>query len=166
MKWRAKLKAMTRTHRLVAATAAALACMAHAATPAGNPKRLDDRRMSTVYVLAQAGAILDLCLASPDAASFPEEKSKELGALAARLAAIVQSIGAYFRDRELVGIYQSTKANMAADTKLRFHVKNNHQNCGERTVGDMRAYVAENEALILGFLEKKRTEAPPPAPKK
>ena len=165
MTWRAKLEAMNRTHRLVAAAAAALACMAHAATPTASPKRLDDRRMSTVYVLAQAGAILDLCLASPDAASFPEEKAKELTALAARLTAIVQSIGTHYRDRELVGIYQSTKAHMAADTKLRFHVKNNHQNCGERTVGDLRAYVTENEALILGFIDRKRAEATQPAPK-
>jgi type IV pilus biogenesis protein CpaD/CtpE len=157
---------MKPTRRLVAAAAVALACTANAATPTATPKRLDDRRMSTVYVLAQAGAILDLCLASPERAGFPEAKAKELAALAARLTAMVQSIGTYYRDRELVGIYESTKANMAADTQLRFHVKNNHQNCGERTVGDMRAYVADNEALIGGFIEKKRLEAPPAAPKK
>src|SRR5688572_25566128 len=108
---------MKPTRRLVAAAAVALACTANAATPTATPKRLDDRRMSTVYVLAQAGAILDLCLASPDAAGFPEAKAKELAALAARLATMVQSIGTYYRDRELVGIYESTKANMAADTK-------------------------------------------------
>ena len=118
----------------------------------------DDRRMSTVYVLAQAGAILDLCLASPDAARFPEAKSKELQELASRLGGIVRTIGTHYKDSELMGVYESTKANMAADTRLRFHVKNNHQNCGERTLGEMRAYVAENEALIGKFVEKQRLE--------
>ena len=140
--------------------AVVLACAA--ATPPPTPKpQVDDRRMSTVYVYAQAGAILDACMASPDAASFPEAKAKEIGELASRLATLVRSIGGYYRDAELVGIYESTKASMAADTKLRFHVKNNHQNCGERTLGEMRAYVAENEALIGRFLEKKRLEAAP-----
>ena len=134
-----------------------LACAA--ATPSTSPKRLDDRKMSTVYVYAQAGAILDLCLASPEAASFPEAKSREIGELAGRLGALVKSIGAYYRDPDLVGVYESTKANMAADTRLRFHVKNNHQNCGERTLGEMRAYVAENEALIGTFLQRAK-EAP------
>jgi hypothetical protein len=147
---------MNRTYRLIAAAAALAACTASAATPPANPKVLDDRRMSTVYVLAQAGAILDLCMASPEAGSFPEAKSKELGELASRLNAIVQLIGKHYHDKELVGVYQSTKANMAADTKLRFHVKNNHQNCGERTLGDMRAYVGENEALIGNFLAGKK----------
>jgi hypothetical protein len=155
---------MIRPRQLMAA-AAASACIANAATPTPNPKPIDDRKMSTVYVLAHAGAILDLCMASPDAASFPEAKSKEIGELATRLAALVQSIGAYYRDKELAGVYQSTKAHLAGDTRLRFHVKNNHQNCGERTLGEMRAYVDENEALIGRFVEKKRLEAAA-APKK
>ena len=96
---------------------------ARRATPANVPRKLDDRRMSNVYALAHAGAILDICLASPDAAAFPEAKSREIGDLATRLAAVVRSIGAHFRDTELVSIYDATKANMAADTKLRFHVK-------------------------------------------
>lgn len=118
----------------------------------------DDRRMSTVYVLSQAGAILDLCMASPDAPKFPETKSKEIQDLSSRLGGIVRLIGTHYRDHELVGVYDATKAQMAADPKLRFHVKNNHQNCGERTMGEMRAYVAENEALIGKFVEKQRLE--------
>ena len=118
----------------------------------------DDRRMSTVYVLSQAGAILDLCMGSPDAPSFPEAKSKELQDLSSRLGGIVKMIGTHYRDTELMGVYDATKAQMASDPKLRYHVKNNHQNCGERTMGEMRAYVAENEALIGKFVEKQRLE--------
>ena len=161
---------MTRATRLLATILAVATTSLAAASPTQPAKAsppADDRRMSTVYVLAQAGAILDLCMGSADAATFPEAKSKELQDLAARLGGIVKTIGAHYRDAELMGVYESTKANMAADTRLRFHVKNNHQNCGERTMGEMRAYVAENEALIGKFVERKRLEAATPAtPKK
>lgn len=152
---------MTRAARFLAPLLAVLATTLQAAAPTQPAKASppnDDRRMSTVYVLAQAGAILDLCMASPDAAKFPEAKSKELQDLAARLGGIVRTIGTHYRDAELFGIYESTKANMASDTRLRFHVKNNHQDCGERTMGEMRAYVADNEALIGKFVEKQRLE--------
>jgi hypothetical protein len=160
------------TRALLLALAAAVASTAlHATAPAKADAKAaataDTRKMSTVYLLAHAGAILDLCLASPDAASFPEAKSREIQDLAGRLGGIVRNIGTHYRDTELQGVYESTKAQMAADTKLRFHVKNNHQNCGERTLGEMRAYVAENEALIGKFVERKRLEAASPAsPKK
>ena len=160
---------MTRAALLASILAAAATTLqaASPATPAKASAPNDDRRMSTVYVLAQAGAILDLCMASPDAARFPEAKSREIQELAGRLGGIVRTIGTHFRDDELLGVYESTKANMASDTRLRFHVKNNHQNCGERTLGEMRAYVAENEALIGKFVERKRAEAAAPAtPKK
>jgi hypothetical protein len=150
-----------RLRRLAVLLVLCTALAAGATTPAKAPRKLDDRRMSNVYALAHAGAILDICLASPDAAAFPEAKSREIGELAARLAAVVRSIGAHFRDSELQSIYDATRANMAADAKLRFHVKNNHQYCGERTLGEMRAYVAENEALIGNYLERKRAAAPP-----
>lgn len=150
-----------RLHRIALPVLLAAALAAGAAAPPNVPRKLDDRRMSNVYVLAHAGAILDICLASPEAAAFPEAKSREIGDLAARLAAVVRSIGAHFRDSSLASIYEATKANMAADTKLRFHVKNNHQYCGERTLGEMRAYVAENEALIGNYLARKPAAAPP-----
>jgi hypothetical protein len=152
---------------LIACLFAATACAAHAASqpPAKAPPSGDTRKMSTVYVLAHAAAILDLCLASPDAARFPEAKSKEIQDLAARLGGIVRTIGTHYHDAELMGVYDATKAQLATDAKLRFHVKNNHENCGERTLGNMRAYVAENEQLIGKFVERKRLEAskaPPP----
>jgi hypothetical protein len=145
--------------RIAALVAAAAAVSIHAAPQPTRPAPAqDDRRMSTVYLLAHVGAILDLCMASPDAPSFPEAKSREIQDLSMRLGGIVKTIGTHYRDAELVGVYDATKANMATDAKLRFHVKNNHQNCGERTMGEMRAYVAENEALIGKFVEKQRLE--------
>ena len=149
---------MNLAHRIAALVAASAALSVNAAPQPAKVAPQDDRRMSTVYLLAHAGAILDLCLASADAPKFPEAKSREIQELAARLGGIVKTIGTHYRDAELVGVYDATKANMATDTRLRFHVKNNHQNCGERTMGEMRAYVAENEALIGKFVEKQRLE--------
>ena len=151
----------------VAAIALGLALSASATTPPAQPKQPRDTKMSNVYSLAHAGAILEVCRASPDAEAFPEEKTREITELSGRLAELVRTIGQYYRDGEVPSVYEATKAHMAADTKLKFHVKNNHQNCGERTLGEMRAYVAENEALIGKFVERKRLEAAAPAaPKK
>src|SRR5262245_4379327 len=104
----------------IAALALAGAAAANAAPqPAKAAAPNDTRKMSTVYVLSQAGAILDLCMASPDAAAFPEAKSKELQDLASRLGGIVRMIGTHYRDDELMGVYDATKAQMASDPKLR-----------------------------------------------
>src|SRR6187401_2851690 len=101
-----------------------------AATPPPPAKPLDDRKMSTVYVLAHAGAILDLCRASPEAPTFPEAKSREIQDLSGRLEKLVRVVGTHYRDTELTGVYAATKAQMATDTKLQQHVKTKHENCG------------------------------------
>jgi len=141
---------------------------AAAATPAAHPPnyaaQAASRKMSNLYLLAHAGAILDVCMASPDAGAFPETKAREIGDLAARLGALVRTIGTHYRDAEVPSVYEATKAQMASDTRLKFHVKNNHQNCGERTLGEMRSYVADNERLIGGFIEQKRLEAAAKSP--
>jgi hypothetical protein len=153
---------MIRTRPLLALAIAAFATALDAATPPPPARPLDDRKMSTIYVLAHAGAILDLCLASPEAPTFPEAKSREIQDLAGRLDKLVRTVGTHYRDAELSSVYAATKAQMATDTKLRFHVKSNHQYCGELTLGEMRAYVADNEALIGNYLAGKRAAAPPP----
>ena len=157
---------MTRTRPLLALAIATVSTALNAATPPPPAKPLDDRKMSTVYVLAHAGAILDLCRASPEAPTFPEAKSREIQDLAARLDKLVRTVGTHYRDAELTGVYAATKAQMATDAKLQQHVKTKHENCGERALTELRAYVAENEALIGKFVEKKRLEAAAPAPKK
>ena len=147
---------MTRSPLAVLACCAALSLPAAAATPPPNPKQPRDTKMANVYLLAHAGAILDVCMASPDAESFPEEKSREIRELSGRLSELVRTIGQHHRDAEVPVLYESTKARMAADTKLKFHVKNNHQHCGERTLGEMRAYVADNEESFRKFFERRK----------
>ena len=141
--------------RAVIACSVLFALPALAATPSPHPKQPPDTKMSNVYLLAHAGAILDVCRASPEAESFPEEKSREIADLSGRLAELVRTIGQYYRDADVPVLYESTKARMASDTKLKFHVKNNHQYCGERTLGEMRAYVAENEESFRKFFERR-----------
>ena len=118
------------------------------------------RMMTNVYLLAQAGAILDICVASPDAARFPAEKSRELESLSTRLTEVVRLVATHYGDGALPTIYASTKAEIAADPKLKFHVKSNLQYCGERLMGEMRAYVAENETLINTFIKGARLDPP------
>ena len=158
---------MTRTIVAVLACGLALAGPAWATTPPANPKAPHETKMGNVYNLAHAGAILDICLASPEAEAFPDEKSREINELSGRLAELVRTIGQHYRDGDVPAVYKATKARMAADTGLKFHVKKNHEYCGERTLGEMRAYVAENEGNFKRFFERKRLEAQakPAAPK-
>ena len=121
--------------------------------------KADTSKHTNVYLLAHVGAILDICAASPEAGGFAPEKSREIGDLSARLATLVRAIGTHYRDRELFGVYEATKANMAADERLRRHVKVGHENCGTRSLGEMRTYVADNETLINQAIERSRAGA-------
>ena len=84
--------------------------------------RAPPRMVSNVYLLAQAGAMLDVCSASPEAPSFPAEKSRDIAAVADRLTKLVASIAAHYGDSGLPAVYSATKAQIASDTKLKFHV--------------------------------------------
>jgi len=153
-------------HRPLALALAALAFTAAAATPGPAPRAQSSapRTMANVYLLAHAGAILDICLASPARETLAAERATELSSLAARLGRLVDAMASHQRDTSLPAVYEATKASMAADTKLRFHTKNNHRNCGDRFVGEMQAYVAENEAVINQFIERSRAAAKAPVP--
>ena len=118
------------------------------------------RMMANVYLLAQAGAMLDICLASPEFPTFPNDKSRALMELSTRLAEVVRSVGTYYGDEGLDAVYQATKSEIASDPKLRQHVKGNHQNCGERLMGEMRTYVSQNETLIGEYFHRPRPQAP------
>lgn len=123
--------------------------------------RAPSRMVSNVYLLAQAGAMLEVCATSPDAATFPPEKSREIAAVAERLTRIVDSIAAHYADSGLAAVYAATKAQIASERALKFHVKSNHGHCNERFMGEIRAYVAENEALIGSHLARARMQPPP-----
>lgn len=123
--------------------------------------RAPSRMVSNVYLLAQAGAMLEVCAASPDAATFPPEKSREIAAASDRLTKLVESIAAHYGDAGLVAVYAATKAQIASERALKFHVKSNHGHCNERFMGEIRAYAAENEALIGAHLARDRMQPPP-----
>ncbi|HUP98317.1 MAG TPA: hypothetical protein VM073_10255, partial [Usitatibacter sp.] len=72
--------------------------------------RVPPRMVSNIYLLAQAGAMLDVCAASPEAPSFPPQKSREIAAVADRLAKLVGSIAAHYDDAGLPTVYSATKA--------------------------------------------------------
>lgn len=144
---------------LRAAFLGCLLALATAAAPA-QARSAPPRMMTNVYLLAQAGAILDICVASPDASKFTAEKSRELASLSTRLADVVRLVATHYGDGALPTIYAATKAEIAADPRLRFHVKSNLQYCGERLMGEMRAYVAENETLIGTFIKGARLDPP------
>ena len=122
--------------------------------------RVPSRMVSNVYLLAQAGAMLDICAASPDAPSFPAEKARDIEALAGRLTKLVAAIAEHYGDGGLAATYAATKAQIASDPKLRFHVKSNHQSCGDRFRDEMRTYVADNEALMAAHFAKSRLQPP------
>ena len=123
--------------------------------------RAPPRMVSNVYLLAQAGAMLDVCSASPEAPKFAPEKSREIASVAERLTKLVGSIAAHYGDTSLASVYAATKAQIASDTKLKFHVKSNHGYCNERFMGEIKTYVAENEALIGGHLARAKMQPPP-----
>lgn len=147
---------MNRLHLLAIGCCAALALPAAAANPAPRPGQPRDTKMANVYLLAHAGAILEVCRASPEAESFPAEKSREIAELSGRLVELVRTIAQHHGDGEVPALYEATKARMAADTRLRFHVKKNHDYCGERTLAEMRTYLSENEESFRRFFERRK----------
>jgi len=142
---------------------ALLALASIAATPAPGPPpsssaySANSSKLTSVYNLAHVGAMLDVCAAGAPASA----KAKEIAELSTRLATLVKAMGGHYRDRELATIYESTKAQMASDEKLRRHVHETHQDCGESSLAGMRTYVADNEAMIHAAIESAAQKAAP-----
>ena len=146
---------------LVAACVLA-AAPAAAVTPPPAPTAAPGARLTSIYNLAHVGAILDICAASPGA-SPDTAKGREISELASRVFALVRTMGSHYRDAELAAIYASTKKQMAGTGHLQRHVRETHLDCGERALTDMRAYVADNEAMIAKAIEAmKGPQRPPP----
>jgi acyl-CoA synthetase (AMP-forming)/AMP-acid ligase II len=136
-----------------------------AATPAPAPPpsssayAANSSKLTSVYNLAHVGAMLDVCAASASTPASP--KSKEIAELSTRLATLVKAMGGHYRDRDLATIYESTKAQMASDEKLKRHVHETHQDCGESSLAGMRTYVADNEAMIHAAIESASQKSAP-----
>jgi hypothetical protein len=133
--------------RSVAIAAATVAATATAATPPGP-------MMANVYRLTEASAVLSICFESAEFKALPSDRATALKDLSARLGDLVQGIAGHYRDDSLYVTYENTRARIAADGKLKLQVKQMYQYCGERLSTEMERYVAENEALIGGYLKR------------
>ena len=134
------------------------ACLLLAALPAFG-RLPPSQMMANVYRLTEASAVLDVCFESADYKALPTERARVLQGLSNRLGNLVRSIGKHYGDEELYEVYESTKPRISSDSKLKLHVKNYYQYCGDRLAREMETYVAENEKLINGYLSKQ-----PPRP--
>lgn len=125
--------------------------------------------MANVFRLSEAGAVLEICFASAAFGTAPPERAEKLRQLAQRMAAVVGAIGTHYTDDTLVPTYEATRDRIAGESRLRLHVKNHYEYCGERLATEMEKYVAENEDLIVGYFKRgapkavqRRTPDPPP----
>ena len=147
--------------RLFVALAAWLCLSAHALqTP--------PQMMANVYRFSEAASVLEICFASEAFRSAPPERSAKLKQLAARLSGLVGKIGLHYRDTSLLPTYEATRDRIAGESRLKLHVKNHYEYCGEKLVAAMEQYVVENEALIAPvFLTAPDRTVPrrPPEPK-
>lgn len=133
--------------QMLALAAACTALGAAAATPPGP-------MMANVYRLTEASAVLAICFESAEFKSLPTDRATSLKDLSARLGDLVQGIAGHYRDDSLYVTYENTRARIAADGRLKLQVKQMYQYCGERLFTEMGRYVAENEALINGYLRR------------
>ena len=133
--------------RIFAVALLAAALPAAAATPPSG-------MMANVYRLTEASAVLAICFDSAEFRALPSDRATGLKDLSARLGDLVQGIAGHYRDDSLFVTYENTRARIAADGKLKLQVKQMYQYCGERLSTSMERYVAENEALINGYLKR------------
>ena len=137
-------------HAFCAGACATAAMGATAATPPGP-------MMANVYRLTEASAVLAICFESAEFRALPGDRATALKDLSARLGDLVQGIAGHYRDDSLYVTYENTRARIAADGRLRLQVKQLYQYCGEKLSASMERYVAENEALINGYLKKQQS---------
>ena len=152
----------------MAATVAMTAGLGAAAAPV-TPSTM----MANVFRLSEAGAVLEICFASANFGTVPAERAAKLRELSQRLAAVVGAIGTHYKDSTLLPTYEATRDRIAGESRLRLHVKNHYEYCGERLATEMEKYAAENEDLVVGYFKRgapkaqqRRPPDPPPVPSK
>ena len=150
------------------AAAVAMTAVLNAAAAPVTPSTM----MANVFRLSEAGAVLEICFASAAFATVPAERAAKLRELSQRLGAVVQAIGAHYKDGTLPPTYEATRDRIAGESRLRLHVKNYYEYCGERLATEMEKYVAENEELVVGYFKRgapkaqqRRTPDAPPEKK-
>lgn len=121
--------------------------------------------MANVYSLTEASAVLTVCIESPAFTALAPEKAAQVQRQRARIGELVRNIAKYYKDAELQGTYEATRARIAGEPQMQGYAKGKYQYCGDALLRDMEAYVAENETLINGYIARDAT-APREAPKK
>ena len=104
--------------------------------------------MANVYRFSEAGAVLEICYSSAAYAALPAERAEALRGLSTRLTRLVKAIGQYYEDGSVYASYEATRARIAGESRLKLHVKNHYEYCGERLVAEMDRYLSENEQLL------------------
>ncbi|HYC38435.1 MAG TPA: hypothetical protein VEC19_18550 [Usitatibacter sp.] len=140
--------------------ALAFACLSMPVSALQTPPQM----MANVFRFSEAGAVLEICFASEAFKALPGEKSAKLRQLAARLSGLVQRIGTHWSDPSLLPTYEATRDRIAAESRLKLHVKNHYDYCGEKLASSMEQYVVENEALIAPVFLSAPTRAVPRRP--
>lgn len=138
------------------------ACLAHAGTA---PSTM----MANVYRFSEAGAVLEVCFSSPAFKALSPERAEAMKSLGTRLARLVKAIGQYYEDASVFPSYEATRSRLAAESRLRLHLKNHYDYCGPRLAAEMDRYLGENEQLLGRYFSQEPPKAgnkrpPDPAP--
>lgn len=144
----------------LSALAAALAFPAQAGV---TPSQM----MANVFRFSEAGAVLEICFASEAFGALPPERAGALRQQAGRLARLARAIGQYYEDSTIAATYEATRDRIAAESRLKLHVKNHYGYCGENLVAEMDKYLAENELLLGRYFSQpnpRSTQKRPPEP--
>jgi hypothetical protein len=131
---------------------------------AGHALQTPPQMMANVFRFSEAGAVLEICFESKAFTDAPADRAAKLKQLAGRLSGLVKQIGAHWRDSSLLPTYEATRDRIAGESRLKLHVKNHYEYCGERLATEMEKYVAENEALIAPVFLTAPTKAMPRRP--
>ena len=140
-----------------------LALLALAAFPA-QALQTPPQMMANVFRFSEAGAVLEICFESAAFKAAPPDRSAKLKLLATRLSGLVKQIGSHWSDSSLLPTYEATRDRIAGESRLKLHVKNYYEYCGERLATEMEKYVVENEALIAPVFLTAPTKAVPRRP--
>lgn len=144
--------------------------LALAATLAPVPSRAGtapSTMMANVYRFSEAGAVLEVCFTSPAFARLARDRAEGMRALGERLTRLVKAIGRYYGDASVFPSYEATRSRLAAESRLRLHVKNHYDYCGPRLAAEMDRYLAENEQLLGSYFSQDPPKGPhkrPPEP--
>lgn len=112
--------------------------------------------LTNVHSLSEAGAVLNICFENPSYKNLSSTDALKVHGLLIRLADLVQTIAAHYKDEVLYPTYEMTKVKMSADPSLKEYAKTKYQYCGSSLITDMSTYLDENERIIKEFLSKNK----------